>query len=186
MKIFKVLKAFTTTLFLALVVVVGVLVYFSAKGDFYGWRMFIVKSGSMEPTIKTGSLIFVRKESDYKKDDIVTFGSASKADTLVTHRIIEVQEREGNKQIKTKGDFNQVEDKDLSPFSSIIGKFSFGIPYLGYVIDFAKKPLGAVILVVIPGTIIIYDEFQNIRKHIGIMMSNRKKKVETQEETEKE
>lgn len=178
MKVFALIKAFFTTFFLFLVLVVGVLVYVSSKGDFYGWRMLVVKSGSMEPKIKTGSLIFIQKQSEYQKDDIVTFGSVNDANTLITHRILEVEESDGNKVIRTKGDFNQIEDKDKAPYSSIVGEYNFGIPFLGFLIDFAKTPPGVVILVIIPATIIIYDEFQNIKKHVSGMLAKRKEKKE--------
>lgn len=179
MKALAFIKAFFTTFFLFLVLIVGVLVYVSSKGDFYGWRMLIVKSGSMVPKISTGSLIFIQKENEYKKDDIVTFGSVNNPDTLITHRIVEVEEVDGNKVIRTKGDFNQIEDKDKSPYISIIGKYIFGIPYFGYVIDYAKTPVGVVLLVIVPGTIIIYDEFQNIKKHATAMLSNRNNKKQS-------
>ncbi|MEO8581242.1 MAG: signal peptidase I [Patescibacteria group bacterium] len=181
MKALAFIKAFFTTFFLFLVLVVGVLVYVSGKEEVFGWRMLIVKSGSMEPKIKTGSLIFDKQDSNYSKGDVVTFGFPSKPETLITHRILEVEEVEGKKLITTKGDFNQIDDKDKSDYGSIVGKYVFGIPYIGYVIDFAKTPPGVVILVIVPGTIIIYDEFQNIKKHVKLMLANRKHKKEAVE-----
>lgn len=181
MKFFSLIKAFFTTFFLFLVLIVGVSVYLSSKGDIQGWRMLIVKSGSMEPKIKTGSLIFVQRQETYNKDDIVTFGSPNTPDTLITHRIIEIEEKDGDKLITTKGDFNQIEDKDKTPYALIVGKYIFGIPYFGYVIGFAKTPAGVVLLVIVPGTIIIYDEFQNIKKHVLNKLSDKKKRKEEME-----
>lgn len=160
--------------------IVGVLVYISGQSDFYGWRLLIVKSGSMEPTIKTGSLIFVRRETSYQKGDIVTYGIPNKEDTLVTHRIVEVEEGE-QKKVRTKGDYNQVEDQNKSDYSMILGKYQFGVPYLGQLIGFAKTQVGVVLLVVIPGTIIIYDELLNIRKAVSKFFEKKKTNKVTEE-----
>jgi signal peptidase len=185
MKAISFIKTFFTTFFLFLVLVVGTLVYISSRGDFYGWRVLIVKSGSMEPVIKTGSLIFTKTQSEYVPDDIVTFGSPNSADTLITHRLIAVEEEADGKFIRTKGDFNQIEDKERSLYNSIVGKYQFGIPLVGYVIDFAKTPQGVVLLVIIPGTIIIYEELQNIRKHAVAMLTTKKSKpVERENEVD--
>jgi signal peptidase I len=182
MKLLSLFKVFASTLFLFLIFLIGAFVYLSGRQDIYGWRILVVKSGSMEPVIQTGSLIFIRKQSEYKEGDVVTYGIAKKPETLVTHRIVAIEEANGSKVIQTKGDFNQIVDKDKSPYSSIIGTHQFGIPYLGYLIGFAKTPPGVILLVVIPGTLIIYDEIRNIKKHAKKMIQDRKsKKIEHSE-----
>src|SRR5690625_7060455 len=59
----------------------------------FGHQMKTVLSGSMEPGIQTGSIIAVKPVSDgnnLNKNDVITF--KEDADTLITHRIIEVTE----------------------------------------------------------------------------------------------
>ena len=68
----------------------------------FGIRPYVVLSGSMEPEIKTGSVVFVNqnvKFSELEKGDIITYKTG---DVMVTHR---VHEKNGDK-IITKGDAN--------------------------------------------------------------------------------
>lgn len=185
MKLLKAVKILVSTLFLFLVLTVGILVYVSGQSDIYGWRMLIVKSGSMEPTIKTGSLIFIQQQSSYDEGDVATFGSPARPETLMTHRIVGEEQTDNGEVYQTKGDFNQVADQDAVPEAAVLGEYKFGIPYLGYVISFAKTEVGVILLVVIPGTIIIYDELQNIRRVVASWMGSKSKK-KTDEESESE
>ncbi|MEI8067516.1 MAG: signal peptidase I [Candidatus Shapirobacteria bacterium] len=100
-------------------------------------KLFIVLSGSMEPTIKTGSLIFVRAEPNYQKNDIITFNNNQKIST--THRIIEIKNIDNKNIFTTKGDANNVADFKEINQDKIIGKKLFSIPYLGYLINFTQK-----------------------------------------------
>jgi len=59
-------------LVLTIVVVVAGLSAMSVLGIPQGLRTFVVQSGSMEPAIKTGSLVFVKPQSDYQVSDIIT------------------------------------------------------------------------------------------------------------------
>ena len=59
----------------------------------FGIVPYVVLSGSMEPTIDTGSLFFINKNSKYedvKEKDIIAFKLSD--GTLVTHRAIEITE----------------------------------------------------------------------------------------------
>lgn len=166
MKWFTIIRNVLTFTVFLIVFILGLLIFLSGKSDIYGWRLLIVKSGSMEPTIKTGALIFVKKESTYAKDDVITFGPVTRPDMLVTHRIVEVLDLDGKQFVKTKGDFNAAADLDLVPIDSIIAKYYYNVPYLGYLVSFAQTQLGVVLLIIIPGTILIYDELMNLKKAV--------------------
>jgi len=56
--------------------------------------------------------------------------------------------------------------------SEIIGKVLFSVPYLGYAVDFAKKPLGFALIILVPAAIIIGDEIKKIFGEV------KKKKIE--------
>lgn len=95
-----------------------------------GYQMFAVESGSMEPTLKIGTVIISRrpKEPDkLKKDEIVTFRTLTNA--VVTHRIIEVTSFNGSKAYRTKGDNprNSIDQELLTP-DRVIGVFVAKIP----------------------------------------------------------
>ena len=62
-----------------------------------------VVSGSMEPALKKGTLVLVRKKADAEIGDIVVYQSG---ESIIVHRIISA---EGD-QVITKGDANETED----------------------------------------------------------------------------
>ena len=126
----------------------------------------IVKSGSMEPTIRTGSIVVVKPEASYTKGDIITFGPDTKKEVPITHRIVEIKGEGANMRFVTKGDANEDTDMKEIARNAVVGKALFSIPYLGYVIDFARKPIGFFLLIIVPACIIIVDELLNIRKEL--------------------
>lgn len=170
--------AVTTTLFILTVIVAGIVILTGTR-ELYGYRVYTVTSGSMEPTIATGSLIAVRSRTEYAVDDIATYKSPTIANKIVTHRIVE-ETRKGNKPAYIfKGDANDARDVDVVPQANIIGAYLFGIPLIGYVIEFARTPMGAILLIVIPGTIIIWEEIKNIKKIFTVWKQKASKQVKS-------
>jgi signal peptidase I, archaeal type len=160
------MKAFFLIFNLFLIILVstiGIIIILTGRKDIYGYRALIVLSGSMEPTIKTGSLIFIKKEKNYKKNDVVSYGSVVRKNAIVTHRIIDIIKKQNIKYFILKGDANKSRDLYPVPATAVLGKFIFAIPFLGYFISFAKTPLGLIILIIIPGTIIIWEEIKNLK-----------------------
>lgn len=105
---------------------------------------YIVLSGSMEPTIETGSLCFINKHTsinNIKQNDIIAF----KYDdgTLITHRAVEITESG----IITKGDNNKDVDSNIVEERNFVGKNVFWIPKVGYVIKQFQTTKGVIILV---------------------------------------
>lgn len=119
------------------------------------YRAYVVTSGSMEPTIKTGSIIITKAKPYYEIGDIVTFKNGG---NTVTHRIVDMN----LESITTKGDANDTPDLSTTPRGNIIGGNFLVVPYVGWVIDFAKTPRGFVAMVVIPASIIIYEELKSL------------------------
>lgn len=148
--------------FIVLVVSLAVLLAVSALPVPGNYKVKIVQSGSMEPSIKTGSIVVIRPEESYAVGDVVTFGRDTKTNVPTTHRIVEARTESGQYIFKTKGDANENADVTEVRQSEVIGKVLFDVPYLGYLLDFAKKPLGFVLLVILPATIIVFDELRTI------------------------
>jgi len=95
-------------------------------------KAYVVRSSSMEPAIKSGSVIYVKP---YQGDETVSPGdivSFHTGDVIVTHRIVSVNLEEGT--AITKGDANQVCDSTPLPLSAIEGKVRFHIPGIGYLL----------------------------------------------------
>ena len=110
-----------------------------------GLDVYVVLSGSMEPTYHVGSLIYV-KDVDYKElkaGDPITY--MLNENTVVTHRITEVLVDENDPdtiRYFTKGDANDIPDGTSVHYKNIIGKPVLTIPYLGYISNYIQNPPG--------------------------------------------
>lgn len=154
-------------IFVAAILLIGVLLALTLFPIKNNIQIKVVQSGSMEPEIKTGSVVIIKPENTYKVGDIVTFGKDTKTDVPTTHRIIESRAIEGTLLFKTKGDAN--EDADAHEISSkeIIGKVVLDVPFVGYLIAFARKPLGFLLIIILPALIIVGDEIIKIWKEVS-------------------
>lgn len=115
-----------------------------------GYSALIVLSGSMEPTIKTGEVIVIHAQKDYKIKDILTYREGG---ILVTHRIVDETETT----YTTRGDANNTDDPPIKK-TQAIGKTIFHIPYLGKAILFVQSPIGlASVLAVLIGLKVMYS-----------------------------
>jgi len=139
-------------------------------------KTYSVMSGSMEPTIKTGSLVFVKSSSEYKVGEIVTFKNKQKSQETITHRIVGIETKDGEKFFTTRGDANATTDNEKILKEDIIGKVVYILPYLGYPVAFAKTLPGLFIFIILPALIIIYDEVFKIHHEILAIKTKRKAK----------
>ncbi|MEN8253352.1 MAG: signal peptidase I [Patescibacteria group bacterium] len=153
-----------------------------------GKHLFVVLSGSMEPGIKTGSLILV-KETDKEPeiDDIYTF-ITPRTKKIVTHRILNKRPAEDGETLlfSTKGDNNDGGDPWVLRKEDFVGKFAYSIPYVGYLVNAAKTPKGFFVLAVIPGLVIIVDEVFKIKKVMQLEYEKKILKLKNELEEEKE
>ena len=140
-------------------------------------KLFVVQSGSMEPSIKTGSVVVVKNETSYRINDVITFFTTDKRNTT-THRIFNIKESNYKPLFITKGDANQAEDREGIKEENILGKVIFTIPYLGYVVSFTKTQMGFIFLIVVPAVIIIFSEILNLKKEVLKLIEKRKTKNE--------
>lgn len=135
----------------------------------------IVESGSMEPTILTGSLVIIKPATSYAVGDIITFTSVS-ADVPTTHRIVAIREASGQKFFMTKGDANEEADTNETALRSVIGKVALVVPYVGFVLDFARQPIGFGLLIVLPALLIIWSELEKIWREVRKPVARQTKK----------
>ena len=90
----------------------------------------------------------------------------------------------------TKGDANEDSDTNEIRQNDIHGKVLFNIPFLGYIIDLARKPLGFAVLIILPAIIVIYDEgmkiFSEVKKMRALRQAQGKQKEEVVENIQNE
>ena len=128
---------------------------------FAGYSAFVVVSGSMEPTIPVGSLVY-SKGTDPKTlepGDVVVFyssdaghGSESTGDIIpVTHRVVVNDTVSG--ELTTKGDANANDDISPVSYNNIVGKVAFHLPVIGYMAALLSSVTGkiAAILLILAG-----------------------------------
>lgn len=97
----------------------------------------IVLSGSMEPEISVGSLVYISENippEEIQEQDVIAYRRGERMQVL--HRVIQVDEKK--KMFQTKGDANEKADPGMVDFSQYVGKEVFSIPYLGYGADFIQ------------------------------------------------
>lgn len=92
-----------------------------------GFRSYAVTSGSMEPMLPVGTLLWIRASEEIQVDDVITFTLGK---SVVTHRVERI-ELPGPRYV-TKGDANDECDPHLVEKGQILGKVYMRIPYLGY------------------------------------------------------
>lgn len=128
-----------------------------------GVNGFVVKSGSMEPEIKTGSVLFTRsvEPDEVSVGDTVTY---SDGDQFVTHRVIEKTSSESSVEFITKGVANEEPDPEPVQGDQIAGKKIVAIPFLGYLVTWVGTVEGFLAFVVLPGALITALELREIRK----------------------
>lgn len=178
-KIFK----FIINTILIILILIAILVVFSFAPIPGNYKIFTVQSGSMEPAIKTGSLIFVKPMGDYNVGDVITRRTTDPKVTI-THRIFLKEEINGQTAFETKGDANNAPDGEKFTRDAIIGKVLLTIPLLGYPVSFAKTTQGIILIVIIPAVIIIYDELNKIKMEIRGKREEKKKVAAGEDEDE--
>jgi signal peptidase I len=97
-----------------------------------GYKMEIVKTGSMEPNIPVHSLVVINKKESYQMNDIINF---IYKDESYTHRIVAI----GDGIYKTKGDANNIADLEVINKSSIVGKVIYHSKQLGSAIVYVRN-----------------------------------------------
>ncbi len=185
MKKIKTFSSFIYWVLLVSVLLIGLVAATSAFNLPGSYKIYAVQSGSMEPTIKTGSIVIIKPESSYNRGDVVTFKDPQFPDATVTHRIFDVKQLNDQTVFITKGDANNAPDENPSSENQVVGREILAIPYLGYPIGFARTKNGFILLIIIPSTIIIYSELINIKNETGkLIAAKKKRKLSLTEEVE--
>ena len=112
--------------------------------QFMGYDIYNVVSGSMEPAIPIGSIIYVKKidPADLNKGDVIVFNSG---DSVVMHRVKENDILGGD--ITTKGDANDGEDLSKVEYEDVVGIVVRHIPTLGQLLILFGSTLGRICMI---------------------------------------
>ena len=131
--------------------------------DFLGYKPFIVLSGSMEPSIMTGDMVFV-KETDpdsLKVGDVIAYKSGS---AVVTHRIVEVKAENGETRYVTQGDANNAADQGMVKPADVEGIYQRRVAGAGNLAMFMQTTTGMILFVVCP--LVLFVLWDVIRRQL--------------------
>ena len=176
---------------LTLLVLVCVSVFIQTKinpdkiPSIFGYKPFVVLSGSMEAEIFRGDLA-VTREVDAKslqKNDIVAFRDAE--NHVVTHRVVDIVEVNGEKRLVTKGDNNNSNDSDTVGMKDVEGKYLFKLSGFGNFVMIMQEPVTLIIVLVAIATIgggwMVLGKnklSKNERKELEMLRKERSKNIE--------
>ncbi|MGC5614955.1 signal peptidase I [Georgenia sp. Z1491] len=139
---------------LALVAILALLGALVVVPRIMGWVPLTILTGSMEPTIPTGSQVVVEEvdgEADARElevGDVITVMPYPNDPTLVTHRIVERHDSSNGVGFVTQGDANGAVDAWDVTATQIRGEVRYHVPYAGYVataLDGGQKAAGAIV-----------------------------------------
>lgn len=131
--------------------------------DFFGFKTYEIVSRSMEETINKNDIIVVKKvdKNEINKNDIISFDNGNE---IITHRIVGIENINGQTLYTTKGDNNRFVDDEKISFEQIEGKYNFKFSKLGYLMNFLKNRYFLTILFIV--LIYCFIHIVNVKKRI--------------------
>jgi len=121
----------------------------------------IVLTDSMYPEIESGDLIICNtaEAEEIAEGDVISFyDPMGNGTSVVTHRVLEIVNENGEISFRTKGDNNNAEDQVLVPADSLIGIYQTRIPKVGHVAMFMQTTPGLIVCCVCPILLLVgYD-----------------------------
>ena len=122
-----------------------------------GYVLYTVITGSMEPNVPVGSLVFVKSvdPADVQEKDIIAFYGGKDSNAIITHRVVENRVFIGD--FITKGDANS--DNDMNPvdYEELIGRVELSVPYVGTVAQFLTSLEGKITAASIIGLAVVFN-----------------------------
>ena len=168
-------------LFVNAVILINSWVHPNEIPSFFGWKPFIVLSGSMESEIYSGDIVVVKEvdKENLKVNDVIAFKND---DIVVTHRIVEIVNENGTTKYITKGDNNNTQDKDYVLPENVEGLYQFKVSNLGNLAMFIQTPTGMLVSLSIPFLLLILVQVtENARnKKYAKEEENKQRRMERQ------
>lgn len=162
----KIINIASTVLLIAMIALVVFLFVIRMNGNtpsLFGYSVYRVQTGSMEPTLKVGEVILVKScdPEDIHEGDIITYKMTygSLAGQTITHRVAQEPEvRNGVYYFRTKGDNNNALDEEIT-FDVIQGKYVKTLALVDRLYSFFLSPLGLIVFI---GVIVLLFGYEMI------------------------
>ena len=120
-----------------------------------GYQLYTVVSGSMEPAVPTGSLVYIKyvKPGDIETGDIIAFYGSDAQGSIITHRVVSNSNAMG--EFITKGDANAENDMSPVTYEQYVGKMVRSIPKVGGIVQTITVGSGKTVLKCVIGLAIV-------------------------------
>ncbi|MFE4503760.1 signal peptidase I [Rhodococcus sp. NPDC056743] len=155
----------TIVSWVVLLLMVGILAVMVVVPRLTGSTAYTVLTGSMEPAMPPGTLVVVKPtpSEDLATGDVITFQPVSGDPAVVTHRIEGIYyTAEGERQIHTRGDANNVADSWSLVPEQIRGRVIYTVPYLGQVNSVISGQSRSILITVVAAGLIVYAVWMGI------------------------
>lgn len=136
---------------LALAITILVRVFVYQKFDIFGFRLYQIMSGSMEPTIHVGDAVITKEVPELNEGDILAYENGQ---AITVHRVIKVYTEGDKRMYEAQGDNNNAPDQGLIMPEQVKGKVVFTVKKAGEGINLLRK-YGIIILIFAVGIIVI-------------------------------
>lgn len=162
-RILKTILGSLTSLILVVVLVYCVCMWIFPQQvtNLVGFRFYTIVTGSMEPTIPTGSMVLVKSLApgeDPQVGGIVTFKATRLGDPIVlTHYLREIQvEDDGQVRYITRGENTDHDDDYVTHREDLLGTYVFHMPFLGRLGQFLRSTQALFMYLMIGVILLIY------------------------------
>lgn len=153
-KVFNILGTVLLVILLAVVVVMFDARISGEAPNVFGYQIFRVSSGSMEPELLVGDVILVKQvqPEEVKMGDTVTYKGeeGDLADKFITHKVIATpQYVNGEYVFQTQGIANGAIADPLWDEDQLLGVMKCKVPFINGIYNFFLKPYGLITFVLI-------------------------------------
>ena len=125
---------------------------------FFGYETVVVGGGSMTDTAPNGSLVVARWRAarEVQLGDVIVVREADGGGQALPkiHRVISLEEHNGQILVRTKGDANQTPDPKVYILPERVLTRIYTLPHVGYLVSFVGTPLGWALAVMLPATLL--------------------------------
>jgi signal peptidase I len=132
-----------------------------------GWRLDVVRTGSMVPSVPTNALAFVSpiSPSDVAENDVISFNDPTDRRRVILHRVTKVVDNNGSGRFfRTQGDANATPDPLLVPGADVRGRLRWHVPKIGVLFRALRPPFSYVVLLVPAFCFVIWGELRSRRR----------------------
>jgi signal peptidase I len=168
----KIFGIIVLSIFLAMVVLQRI----NPKADFFGYKMFVIVSNSMKPSLTIGDVILVKtvEAKEVKVKDVITYlgREGDFRNMIITHQVVNIQTEKNENTNKmrhifyTKGTNNTLIDTEAVYEEQLYGVKVYKFFLISFISKIIRNVFGLLIFVVLPLSLLLIFEIIDIRREL--------------------